>query len=60
LFSYGKPYHTVWLYVKLYVEIAAAEMCAGVWQAFRPGEAVPEVDFKKHRAALTGNAGFYM
>jgi hypothetical protein len=49
LFSYGKPYHTVWLYVNVNVEIFSAEKSAGLWQAFRPREAVPEVDLKKHQ-----------
>jgi hypothetical protein len=31
------------------VEIFSAEKSAGVWRAFRPREAVPEVDLKKHQ-----------
>jgi hypothetical protein len=30
-----------------------------VWQAFKPGEEVPEVDFSKHLVVFSRNVSFY-
>ncbi len=39
--------------------LADAETFAGVWQAFRPNEKTPDVDFKRHLVVFTRNVGFY-
>jgi hypothetical protein len=39
--------------------LADAETFAGVWQAFKPNEKIPEVDFKSNLVVFTRNVDFY-
>ena len=39
--------------------LADAETFADVWQAFKPNEKMPEVDFKTHLVVFTRNVDFY-
>lgn len=39
--------------------IADAQTFAGVWEALRPGEAVPQIDFEEHLVVFVRNTRFY-
>ncbi len=39
--------------------LADAETFAGVWQAFKPNENTPDVDFERNLVVFTRNTGFY-
>ncbi|MBW1865925.1 MAG: hypothetical protein JRI64_09930, partial [Deltaproteobacteria bacterium] len=39
--------------------IADAKTFEDVWKAFKPGEAVPEIDFKTNLILFTRNTQFY-